>query len=174
MTITPDSFRVAARRSVALEEKIANSPEVFRVLSGDRPTGALHLGHFFATLANRVRLQDLGVEVNVVVADYQVITDRDSVGQLAENVRGLVADCRGARKFPRVDHRNSPVLPGAVRASRSVGQPRMITSSPRSSVTATGSSQWGHEPPMPTLRMKVPQSAHRCSPRARAPHASHS
>ena len=82
--------------------------------------------------------------------------------------------CRGARKFPRVDHRNSPVVPGAVRASRSVGQPWTITSSPTSSVTATGSSQWGHEPPMPTLRMKVPQSAHRCSPRARAPHASHS
>jgi tryptophanyl-tRNA synthetase len=74
---------------------------VFRVLSGDRPTGALHLGHFFTTLANRVRLQDLGVEVNVVVADYQVITDRDSVGQLAENVRGLVADYLAAGIDPQ-------------------------------------------------------------------------
>lgn len=66
------------------------------MLSGDRPTGALHLGHYFGTLANRVRLQDLGVEVFVLVADYQVITDRDDVGHLAENVRGLVADYMAA------------------------------------------------------------------------------
>lgn len=75
MTTTADSFGVAARRSATLEDQIATSPERFRVLSGDRPTGALHLGHYFATLGNRVRLQDLGVEVFVLVADYQVITD---------------------------------------------------------------------------------------------------
>lgn len=92
MTSTAASLRVAARRSATLEDEIAVSPERFRVLSGDRPTGALHLGHYFATLANRVRLQDLGAEVFVLVADYQVITDRDGVGPLAENVRGLVAD----------------------------------------------------------------------------------
>jgi tryptophanyl-tRNA synthetase len=101
MTISAASFSVAARRSATLEDQIAVSPERFRVLSGDRPTGALHLGHYFATLANRVRLQDLGVEVNVVVADYQVITDRDGVGQLAENVRGLVADYLAAGIDPQ-------------------------------------------------------------------------
>lgn len=38
-------------------------PRVFtpRVLTGDRPTGALHLGHLFGTLLNRVRLQEEGV-----------------------------------------------------------------------------------------------------------------
>jgi len=45
-----------------------------RVLTGDRPTGALHLGHYFGTLRNRVRLADLGAEVFVLVADYQVLT----------------------------------------------------------------------------------------------------
>jgi len=100
MSITTDSFATAMRRSAALEDRIAASPERFRVLSGDRPTAALHLGHYFATLANRVRLQRLGVEVFVVVADYQVITDRDSVAGLADNVRGLVADYLAAGLDP--------------------------------------------------------------------------
>lgn len=63
-----------------------------RVLTGDRPTGALHLGHYFGTLANRVRLQREGHEVFVVVADYQVITDRDEPGPLRDTVRELVRD----------------------------------------------------------------------------------
>src|SRR5690242_7831426 len=46
-----------------------------RVLTGDRPTGPLHLGHYFGTLANRVSMQRAGHEVFVVVADYQVLTD---------------------------------------------------------------------------------------------------
>ena len=37
-----------------------------RILTGDRPTGALHLGHYFGTLANRVRLQRGGHEVFLV------------------------------------------------------------------------------------------------------------
>jgi tryptophanyl-tRNA synthetase len=63
-----------------------------RILTGDRPTGALHLGHYFGTLANRVRLQRDGHEVFVVVADYQVITDRDEPGPLRDTVRELVRD----------------------------------------------------------------------------------
>ncbi len=63
-----------------------------RVLTGDRPTGALHLGHYFGTLANRVRLQREGHELFVVVADYQVVTDRDHPGDLDSAVTGLVLD----------------------------------------------------------------------------------
>lgn len=48
MSIISDSFGAAVARSAALEDRIAASPERFRVLSGDRPTGALHLGHYFA------------------------------------------------------------------------------------------------------------------------------
>jgi tryptophanyl-tRNA synthetase len=87
-----DSFTVSAARSAHLEHQIAAHPADFRVLTGDRPTGALHLGHYFGTLANRVRLQRAGVEVFVVIADYQVITDRDSVGHLSRNVDDLVLD----------------------------------------------------------------------------------
>ena len=63
-----------------------------RILTGDRPTGALHLGHYFGTLRNRVRLQDLGAEVFVLVADYQVLTDRDTADHLDDYVTGLVLD----------------------------------------------------------------------------------
>lgn len=87
-----ESYRVAAARSAALEQRIDEHPSAFRVLTGDRPTGVLHLGHYFGTLANRVRLQRTGMDVLLVIADYQVITDRDSVGDLRGNVLGIVAD----------------------------------------------------------------------------------
>jgi tryptophanyl-tRNA synthetase len=63
-----------------------------RVLTGDRPTGRLHLGHLFGSLLNRVRLQDDGLDLLVLVADYQTITDRDSPASLPEDVDELVAD----------------------------------------------------------------------------------
>jgi tryptophanyl-tRNA synthetase len=63
-----------------------------RVLTGDRPTGQLHLGHLFGTLENRVRLQNDGVDMFVLVADYQTITDRDSPASLPADVEELVAD----------------------------------------------------------------------------------
>jgi tryptophanyl-tRNA synthetase len=86
------SFLRAAARSAELEAEIAAAPGRFRVLTGDRPTGPLHLGHYFGTLANRVRLQDAGVRVLLLVADYQVITDRDSVDGIPQAVLDLLAD----------------------------------------------------------------------------------
>jgi len=82
----------AAERTAQLEGAIKLAPEQFRVLSGDRPTGPLHVGHFFGTLANRVRLQDMGVEVMVLIADYQTLTDRDAPDSLPDDVLGQVAD----------------------------------------------------------------------------------
>jgi tryptophanyl-tRNA synthetase len=79
-------------RSAAIEAQIERDPSGFRVLTGDRPTGNLHLGHYFGTLRNRVVLQQKGVETFILVADYQVITDRDGVGQLRERVFSLLAD----------------------------------------------------------------------------------
>ncbi|WP_413453044.1 tryptophan--tRNA ligase [Georgenia phoenicis] len=79
-------------RSRAIEAEIDADPGKFRVLTGDRPTGNLHLGHYFGTLANRVALQNRGVETWVLVADYQVITDRDAVGEIQDRVLSLVAD----------------------------------------------------------------------------------
>ncbi len=67
-------------------------PEPRRVLTGDRPTGPLHLGHYFGTLQNRVRLQDDGADLMVLVADLQTIIDRDSPASLPEDVDELMAD----------------------------------------------------------------------------------
>ncbi|MFE9302323.1 tryptophan--tRNA ligase [Streptomyces sp. NPDC006856] len=79
-------------RTAELERRIAQDPGGFRVLTGDRPTGALHLGHYFGSLRNRVRLQDLGVDVIVLIPDYQVITDRDTAERLGEYTDGLLLD----------------------------------------------------------------------------------
>jgi tryptophanyl-tRNA synthetase len=86
------SYLQAAARSAELESEFAAAPSRFRVLTGDRPTGPLHLGHYFGTLVNRVRLQDAGVEVVLLVADYQVITDRDTVDGIPQGVLELLAD----------------------------------------------------------------------------------
>jgi tryptophanyl-tRNA synthetase len=75
-----------------LEAALIRNPGAHRVLTGDRPTGPLHLGHYFGTLANRVRLQNLGVDVLVLVADYQTIIDRDSPESLPRDVEELIAD----------------------------------------------------------------------------------
>ena len=81
-----------AGTTATLDERIRRDPAAFRVLSGDRPTGALHLGHYFGTLDNRVRLQELGVEMFVLIADYQVLTDRDVAERLPGTVEGLLLD----------------------------------------------------------------------------------
>src|SRR5271154_38240 len=86
------STGVAGRRSAEVEELIGRDASRFRILTGDRPTGPLHLGHYFGTLRNRVRLQDLGAEVFVLIADYQVLTDRDTAECLDEHVTGLLLD----------------------------------------------------------------------------------
>ncbi|GAA4416526.1 tryptophan--tRNA ligase [Georgenia halophila] len=86
------SLERTRRRSEEIEDQIATDPGRFRVLTGDRPTGSLHVGHYFGSLRNRVRLQRAGVETFVLVADYQVITDRDGVGPIRERVLSLIAD----------------------------------------------------------------------------------
>lgn len=70
------------------------SPKKKRILTGDRPTGKLHLGHYVGTLANRVKLQD-SYEVFLLVADYHALTtrsEREHVVTVAENTRELVLD----------------------------------------------------------------------------------
>lgn len=68
------------------------NPGKYTMLTGDRPTGRLHLGHYFGTLIERVRLQNKGVNTNVLIADYQVITDRDTTEHIADNVKNMVID----------------------------------------------------------------------------------
>ncbi|MDD7464747.1 MAG: tryptophan--tRNA ligase [Actinomycetaceae bacterium] len=78
--------------SAKIKSAIATDPSKFRVLTGDRPTGNLHIGHYFGSLRNRVELQQAGVETWVLIADYQVITDRDGTGPIKDRVFSLLTD----------------------------------------------------------------------------------
>ena len=98
------TFEATVARSAALEKELLESPKNFRVLTGDRPTGALHVGHLFGSLQNRVRLQNLGVPIFIVIADYQVLTDRDSFDNIADNVRQLTLDYLAAGLDPESGH----------------------------------------------------------------------
>jgi tryptophanyl-tRNA synthetase len=86
------SYEAALERSQKLEADILVHPEYYRVLTGDRPTGHLHIGHLFGSIQNRVRLHRMGVQLYIVIADYQVLTDRESYQTIAENVKQLTID----------------------------------------------------------------------------------
>ena len=86
------SFEATLERSRRLEADLKQSPKKYRVLTGDRPTGRLHIGHLFGSLQNRIRLQSLGVPTFIVIADYQVLTDRDNFDSIADNTLQLVID----------------------------------------------------------------------------------
>jgi len=65
-----------------------------RILTGDRPTGKLHLGHYVGSLANRVRLQD-EYECFFIIADLHTLTTRPEkkyIDQLRQNVYDVALD----------------------------------------------------------------------------------
>jgi tryptophanyl-tRNA synthetase len=65
-----------------------------RILTGDRPTGKLHLGHYVGSLANRVQLQD-EYECFFIVADLHTLTTQPepaNVLRTAQNIRDMVLD----------------------------------------------------------------------------------
>ena len=57
------SLARSTARSLEIEAAVEKDPSRFRILTGDRPTGNLHIGHYFGSLQNRVTLADKGVEV---------------------------------------------------------------------------------------------------------------
>lgn len=63
-----------------------------RILTGDRPTGRLHLGHYIGSLQNRVHLQH-EYETYILVADVQALTDNfEHPENIERNVRQVVMD----------------------------------------------------------------------------------
>lgn len=87
-----NSYDTAVEISKKIEADIANNPAKYRVLTGDRPTGRLHIGHYFGSLQNRVRLSKLGVPTMILIADYQVLTDHDAYQEISQNTKQLVID----------------------------------------------------------------------------------
>lgn len=64
----------------------------YTILTGDRPTGPLHLGHYVGSLRQRVELQHLHQQT-VLVADLQGLTDNGhNPAKVSENILNVVAD----------------------------------------------------------------------------------
>ena len=62
------------------------------VLTGDRPTGKMHLGHYVGSLRNRFEMQD-EFRCFFMIADYQALTThQDRTGDLATHVQDMVLD----------------------------------------------------------------------------------
>ena len=65
------------------------------ILTGDRPTGRLHLGHYVGSLRNRVKLQEEGNydEMYVMIADAQALTDNfDNPKKIQDNLHEVILD----------------------------------------------------------------------------------
>lgn len=65
------------------------------ILTADRPTGRLHLGHYVGSLKRRVELQNSGLydKIYVMIADDQALTDNaDNPGKIRENIVNVVLD----------------------------------------------------------------------------------
>lgn len=90
--LTSDTFLASKKISDEIKADLAVHPEKYTMLTGDRPTGRLHMGHYFGTIRERVALQNAGVITRIIIADYQVITDRDTTANIADNVHNMVID----------------------------------------------------------------------------------
>lgn len=68
------------------------------ILTGDRPTGKLHVGHYVGSLRERVRLQNSGAfdEIYVMIADAQALTDNaENPGKVRDNLMNVALDYLG-------------------------------------------------------------------------------
>ena len=62
------------------------------ILTGDRPTGKLHLGHYVGSLANRIKLQD-EYEQYIMIADIQALTDNfENPSKIVDNLYEVALD----------------------------------------------------------------------------------
>lgn len=74
------------------------------IITGDRPTGRLHLGHYFGSLQNRVKLQH-DYDTFILIADVQALTDNyDNPEKVRNNVRELAIDYLSAGIDPNHSH----------------------------------------------------------------------
>ena len=73
------------------------------ILTGDRPTGHLHVGHYVGSLAERVKLQNSGNydEIYIMIADAQALTDNfDNPEKVRQNIIEVALDYLSAGLDP--------------------------------------------------------------------------
>jgi len=85
----------------AATSRLTAKPTWKRMLTGDRPTGALHLGHYVGSLKMRVDLQDQ-IECFVLIADLHVLTTRtQDLHEIGHHIRDCVLDYLSVGIDPR-------------------------------------------------------------------------
>lgn len=83
------------------------------ILTGDRPTGKLHIGHYVGSLKRRVELQNSGAfdKIYIMIADAQALTDNfDNPDKVRANITEVALDYFGLRHRPEKIHRLYSVL----------------------------------------------------------------
>ena len=77
------------------------------ILTGDRPTGRLHVGHYVGSLKERVRLQNTGKfdEIYIMIADAQALTDNaDNPEKVRQNIIEVALDYLSVGIDPAKSH----------------------------------------------------------------------
>ena len=77
------------------------------ILTGDRPTGRLHVGHYVGSLKERVRLQNSGKfdEIYIMIADAQALTDNaDNPEKVRQNILQVALDYLACGIDPEKSH----------------------------------------------------------------------
>ncbi len=119
-------YEVSLERSNQIRADLPQHPEKNTMLTGERPTGRLHLGHYFGTRKSRVELQERGVHTTVLNAVHQAIADLDSTDNIVPVGRDQLPHIELTRTiarkfntrfgivFPEVDalRSDTPLLPG--------------------------------------------------------------
>ena len=90
-----ETFLSQKKMSDELKLEIDKEPRKFTMLTGDRPTGRLHLGHFVGSLRRRVELQNSGEfeRIYIMIADAQALTDNaDNPEKVRQNIIEVALD----------------------------------------------------------------------------------
>ena len=82
------------------------------ILTGDRPTGKLHVGHYVGSLKRRVELQNSGTfdKIFIMIADAQALTDNaDNPAKVRDNIMEVALDYLSVGIDPAKSHIFIPV-----------------------------------------------------------------
>ena len=86
------------------------------ILTGDRPTGRLHVGHYVGSLKRRVELQNSGMfdKIFIMIADAQALTDNaDNPAKVRDNIMEVALDYLSVGIDPAKSHILSSLRDGA-------------------------------------------------------------
>ena len=84
-------------------KKGADDMGKIRIITGDRPTGRLHIGHYFGSLKKRIEMQNSGeYDPFILIADVQALTDNfNNPKKVRMNVREVAIDYLSCRNRPK-------------------------------------------------------------------------